>query len=188
MINNQVHSNAFAFRSMQAANSKYSHPSCRLIFMHKQCIELSDQQFGRRIWSIIASNFPIPIRNEWSARRLALVYHTNTHTHTTNRPNAPHNHHYHNIIKLSIWFRKMHETLIHLSHRPLFVAVHLFAMHSLFALLSNYCSVSVFVARLTLPRISLFIIRHFIMRECIGTVLLVDKQLKSDAERPSLLI
>lgn len=67
------------------------------------------------------------------------------------------------------------------------MVVHLFAMYSLFALLSNYCSVAVFAGFCWCqpPRISsLFIIRHFIMRECIGTVLLVDKQLKSDAERP----
>lgn len=70
---------------------------------------------------------------------------------------------------------------------PWCMVVHLFAMYSLFALLSNYCSVAVFAGFCWCqpPRISsLFIIRHFIMRECIGTVLLVDKQLKSDAERP----
>lgn len=70
---------------------------------------------------------------------------------------------------------------------PWCMVVHLFAMYSLFALLSNYCSVAVFAGFCWCqpPRISsLFIIRHFIMRECIGTVLLVDKQLKSDADRP----
>lgn len=75
--------------TMQAAKTKYSHAFCpvlltrpicidkRLVFMHRQCAA-SDQYFGRRIWSIIVSNFPINSKRMMKRCIWPIVHHTHT--------------------------------------------------------------------------------------------------------------
>lgn len=69
------------------------------------------------IWSIIASNFPNHSR--LNGMHLPSIYHI---------PIAPYNNHYHNIIKLSIWFCPETEE-----------CMSAFAVRSLFALLFAIC-------------------------------------------------